>query len=101
MGKTVKLKNNICLDYSSIRKYARNGNNGDDFNDYTTSGYYIFNEKTSIVNSPVGSSVDGILVVEETKKSNMLFQLFYDQLSNTYSFRVYWFGIVWRPWKKI
>ena len=98
MSKSVRLKNNIYLDYQSIYKTFDYVQNNSDLDTYTTTGYYLGNQTTGVSNSPVGSTLDGLLVVESVICPFVFsIQTYYGSNGTKYS-RIYWFGVYWTGW---
>lgn len=100
MSKSIRLKNNIYLDYSSIKKYASHVSDNDDLNTYLQSGTYRASNVKGLINSPL-TDIDGMLFVEDTKNANMIYQVLFNRLTAQIWFRIYWYSAFWTEWKEL
>lgn len=99
MSKSIKLKNDVYIDYQSIYKNFDYIQTGSDFDNYTTTGYYLGNQTQNVSNAPDGgSTIDGLLVVDRVVSPFVfVIQNFYGSNGTKYS-RIYWYGVYWTGW---
>ena len=106
MGKTIKLKNNIFLDYLSVNRnfqQYRKDTTGLNLNNFQTDGIYLLNECDNLVNAPE-TYIDGLLEVTVVKNHAnvvMITHKIFNRSSAKIYFRCYWFGAFWTSWNEL